>query len=66
MVGRGHLITTAEFQRAAADVALAAGFPRIGLVDSGRQLVDLLVEYRSGIPREFQEWLALRAGLVRA
>jgi hypothetical protein len=37
--GQGAFITTAEFQRAAADIALEAGFPRIGLIN-GRQLVE--------------------------
>lgn len=62
--GQGALITTAEFQGSAAEVALEAGFPRIGLV-SGRQLVDLLVEHWGDIPSEFRERLGLRPGLVR-
>ena len=62
--GQGAFITTADFQAAASDVALAPGFPRIGLVN-GRQLVDLLVEHWSDIPPEFQERLGLRPGLVR-
>jgi restriction system protein len=48
----------------ATDVALDAGFPRIGLVN-GRQLVDLLVEHWEDIPLEFRERLGLRPGLVR-
>lgn len=36
--GQGAFITTADFQGAATDVALEAGFPRIGLVN-GRQLM---------------------------
>lgn len=63
--GQGAFITTAEFQSAAADIALAPGFPRIGLVN-GRQLVDLLVEHWSDIPFEFRERLGLKPGLVRA
>lgn len=63
--GQGAFITTADFQAAAADVALQQGFPRIGLVN-GRQLVDLLVEHWSDIPPEFQERLGLKPGLVRA
>lgn len=63
--GQGAFITTAGFQNAAADVALAPGFPRIGLVN-GRQLVDLLVEHWSDIPVEFQERLGLKPGLVRS
>lgn len=62
--GQGAFITTADFQAAAADVALQQGFPRIGLVN-GRQLVDLLVEHWSDIPPEFQERLGLKPGLVR-
>jgi restriction system protein len=63
--GQGAFITTADFQAAAADVALQQGFPRIGLVN-GRQLVDLLVAHWSDIPPEFQERLGLKPGLVRA
>lgn len=62
--GQGAFITTANFQNAAADVALEPGFPRIGLVN-GHQLVDLLVEHWEDIPREFQERLGLKPGLVR-
>lgn len=63
--GQGAFITTADFQAAAADVALQQGFPRIGLVN-GRQLVDLLVEHWADIPPEFRERLTLKPGLVRA
>ncbi|MGQ0641160.1 MAG: restriction endonuclease [Gemmatimonadaceae bacterium] len=63
--GQGAFITSADFQAAAADVALQQGFPRIGLVN-GRQLVDLLVAHWSDIPPEFQERLGLKPGLVRA
>lgn len=63
--GQGAFITTAEYQAAAADVALEPGFPRIGLVN-GRQLVDLLVEHWGDIPPEFRERLGLKPGLVRA
>jgi predicted Mrr-cat superfamily restriction endonuclease len=63
--GQGAFITTADFQKAAADVALEPGFPRIGLVN-GRQLVDLLVEYWVDIPAEFRERLKLKPGLVLA
>ena len=62
--GQGAFITTADYQAAAADVALEAGFPRIGLIN-GRQLVDLLIEHWAEIPAEFQERLGLRPGLVR-
>jgi len=62
--GQGAFITTADFQSAATDIALAPGFPRIGLVN-GRQLVDLLVEHWGDIPPEFRERLALKPGLVR-
>jgi len=61
--GQGAFITTADYQAAAADVALEAGFPRIGLIN-GRQLVDLLVEHWADIPKEFQELLGLKPGLV--
>lgn len=47
--GQGAFITTADFQSAAADVALETGFSRIGMVN-GRQLLDLLVEHREDIP----------------
>jgi Restriction endonuclease len=63
--GQGAFITTADYQSAAADVVLEAGFPRIGLIN-GRQLVDLLIEHWSAIPPEFRERLALKPGLVRA
>lgn len=62
--GQGAFITTAGFQNGAADVALEAGFPRIGLIN-GRQLVDLLVEHWNDIPVVFQERLGLKPGLVR-
>lgn len=61
--GQGAFITTADFQSAAADVALETGFSRIGLVN-GRQLVDLLVEHWDDIPVEFQQRLGLKPGLV--
>ncbi len=63
--GQGAFITTADYQKAAAEVALEAGFPRIGLIN-GRQLVDLLIEHWGDIPPEFQERLGLKPGLVRA
>lgn len=63
--GQGAFITTADYQKAAADVALETGFPRIGLIN-GRQLVDLLIEHWSDIPPEFRERLGLKPGLVRA
>jgi len=63
--GQGAFITTAGYQRKAADVAIEAGFPRIGLIN-GRQLVDLLVEHWNDIPPEFRERLGLKPGLVRA
>jgi restriction system protein len=62
--GQGAFITTADYQGAAADVALEAGFPRIGLIN-GRQLVDLLIEHWTDIPPEFRERLGLKPGLVR-
>lgn len=62
--GQGSFITTADYRPAAADVALEAGFPRIGLIN-GRQLVDLLIEHWSDIPQEFRERLGLKPGLVR-
>ncbi|MEF2549610.1 restriction endonuclease [Aurantimonas sp. E1-2-R+4] len=63
--GQGAFITTAGFQKAAFDVALEAGFPRIGLVN-GSQLVDLLVEHWPEIPVEFKDRLGLKPGLVLA
>jgi len=63
--GQGAFITTADFRRAAHEVALEPGFPRIGLVN-GRQLVDLMVAHWDAIPLEFKERLGLRPGLVRA
>jgi predicted Mrr-cat superfamily restriction endonuclease len=61
--GQGAFITTADFQTAAADIALDPGFPRIGLIN-GRQLVDLLIQHWSDIPPEFRERLGLKPGLV--
>jgi len=63
--GQGAFITTADYQSAAADVALDPNFPRIGLIN-GMQLVDLLIEHWSDIPPEFRERLALKPGLVRS
>jgi len=62
--GQGAFITTADYQAAAADVALEPGFPRIGLIN-GRQLVDLLIEHWDDIPLEFRDRLGLKPGLVR-
>ena len=62
--GQGALITTAEFQKTAADIALEEGFARIGLID-GKQLVDLLVEHWQDLPLDFQEKLGLKPGLVK-
>jgi restriction system protein len=47
------------------DVAVEAGFPRIGLIN-GKQLVDLLVEHWEDLPTEFRDRLGLRIGLIRA
>lgn len=63
--GQGAFMTTADFQRAAADIAIEPGFPRIGLVN-GRQLVDLLVAHSTDIPEAFRDKLGLKPGLVRA
>lgn len=63
--GQGAFITTADFQSAASDIASDPDFPRIGLIN-GNQLVDLLVEHWNEIPKEFQERLGLRPGLVLA
>jgi restriction system protein len=63
--GQGAFITTADYQPAAHKIALDPNFPRIGLVN-GRQLVDLLVEHWGDIPKEFQERLGLKPGLVRS
>jgi len=62
--GQGAFITTADFQKKAHEIAQDPNFPRIGLVN-GRQLVDLLVEHWNDIPKEFQELLGLKPGLVR-
>lgn len=63
--GQGAFITTADFQSSAAEVAVEAGFPRIGLIN-GKQLVDLLVEHWGDLPAEFRDRLGLRIGLIRA
>jgi restriction system protein len=44
-------------------VALDPNIPRIGLIN-GRQLDDHLVEHWNDIPKEFQERLRLKPGLV--
>ena len=62
--GQGAFITTAGYQAKATEIATADGFARIGLIN-GPQLVDLLIEYWSNIPEEFQERLGLKPGLVR-
>ncbi len=63
--GQGAFITTADYQAGAVDVAVEAGFPRIGLIN-GHQLVDLLIEHWTAIPEEFRDRLNLKPGLVRA
>lgn len=63
--GQGAFITTADFQKAATEVANESGFARIGLIN-GRQLVDLLVIHWDDIPQEFRERLGLRIGLIRS
>ncbi len=63
--GQGAFITTADYQSDAYEVALAEGFPRIGLIN-GRQLVDLLVENWDRIEPEFKDRLGLKPGLVLA
>jgi len=61
--GQGAFIVTCDFQKAAKDVALEPGFPRIGLIN-GNQLVDILVEHWDDIPFEFKDKLNLKLGLV--
>ena len=61
---QGAFITTADYDRKAAQIAVEPGFPRIGLVN-GKQLVDLLVEHWENIPPEFQQLLGLKPGLVK-
>ena len=63
--GQGAFITTADFQSSAAEIAVEAGFPRIGLIN-GKQLVDLLVEHWGDLPVEFRDRLGLRIGLIKA
>jgi restriction system protein len=61
---QGAFITTADFQKAASEVAIEQGFPRIGLIN-GSQLVDLLVEHWDALPEELRGQLKLKQGLVR-
>lgn len=61
--GQGAFITTSDYQRAAADVAIENGFPRIGLIN-GRQLVDLLIEHWDDLSEGLQAKLGLKKGLV--
>lgn len=61
--GQGAFITTADYQKAAKDIAVEQGFPRIGLIN-GEQLVDILAEHWNDIPIEFREKLNLKIGLI--
>lgn len=61
--GQGAFITTADYQKAAKEIAVEQGFPRIGLIN-GEQLVDILAEHWTDIPVEFREKLSLKIGLV--
>lgn len=61
--GQGAFITTADFQKKAKEIAIEAGFPRIGLID-GEQLVDILAEHWNDIPNDFKDKLELKTGLV--
>lgn len=61
--GQGAFIVTCDFQKAAKEVALESGFPRIGLIN-GKQLVDILVQHWEDIPLEFKNKLNLKLGLV--
>lgn len=61
--GQGAFITTCDFQKAATEIALEQGFPRIGLIN-GKQLVDILVEHWEDIPIDFKDKLNLKLGLV--
>jgi predicted Mrr-cat superfamily restriction endonuclease len=63
--GQGAFITTCDYQKSAEEVAVEAGFPRIGLIN-GNQLVDILAEHWEDIPGEFKEKLNLKQGLVIA
>lgn len=59
----GAFISTADYQKAAYDVASEKGFPPIGLIN-GSQLVDLLIKHWNDLPVEFRELLGLKPGLV--
>lgn len=61
--GQGAFITTADYQKAAKEIAVEQGFPRIGLIN-GEQLVDILAEHWNDIPIEFRDKLSLKIGLV--
>jgi len=61
--GQGAFITTADYQKAAKEIAVEQGFPRIGLIN-GEQLVDILTEHWNDIQIEFREKLSLKIGLV--
>lgn len=61
--GQGAFITTADYQKAAKEIAVEQGFPRIGLIN-GEQLVDILAEHWNDIPVDFQEKLSLKVGLI--
>lgn len=61
--GQGAFIATCDYQKAAEEIAVEPGFPRIGLIN-GKQLVDILVEHWEDIPVEFKEKLNLKLGLV--
>lgn len=61
--GQGAFITTADYQKAAKEIAVEQGFPRIGLIN-GEQLVDILAEHWNDIPEDFRNKLSLKVGLV--
>ncbi|MEX0844661.1 MAG: restriction endonuclease [Balneolaceae bacterium] len=61
--GQGAFITTADYQNKAKEIAVDPNFPRIGLIN-GQQLVDILTENWNDLPKEFQDKLGLKVGLV--
>lgn len=65
--GQGAFITTADYQKAAEEVAVDPNFPRIGLIN-GKQLVDLLADYWEDVwdqlPQELKDKLNFKLGLV--
>jgi len=65
MNAQGAFFTTAGYAKGAFGVASEVGFPPINLID-GRQLVDLIIQYRDNFPEDFLEKIGLGFVLPQA